>query len=325
MALLACVAALGPADVAAAAAPAAGDRAAAEALFDEARALVEAGDFAAGCPKFAASMKLYAATSTALNLARCHEHAGELVAARDAYHQALAHNGETRGARRRKGLEALANDGIAALAPRLPRLRVVVEGAPARLAVTRDGQPLPADALGQAQPVDPGSHEIHASAPGHQPVRRVVELAEGETETVTLQLAPIRPADPAAEPRGKPRRRAVPAWAWATGALGLGLAGASVYFLVDDLAAIDALKTHCRDVPGGTYCDPDYEFAADNARKNRDLGLFIGLGSAGLVAITAAVVGIVRASPAKQKPARRAAAGPWLAPGGGGLNIGGRF
>ena len=100
---------------------------------------------------------------------------------------------------------------------------------------------------------------------------------------------------------------------------------ASIYFLVDNRAAIDDLETHCRDVPGGTYCDPDYDFAADNARKNRDLGLFIGLGSAGLVAVTVAIVEIARSTAAKRRSERRATASPWFAPGAGGLGVVGRF
>lgn len=318
---LACVASIACADVALAG-PAADDAAAAEALFKEARALVEAGDFAAGCPKFAESLALHASASTALNIARCHEHDGKLASAYASYQQALEYNGETRGAQRRKGLEELARAGLAALEPRLPRLRVVIEGGPEGLAIVRDGEKVPASALGETLPVDPGKHEVQATAPGYAPGTYPVELAEGETKTVTVALKALPKEPPPSD--AEPRRGRVPAWAWATGAVGLGLVGASVYFLVDDLAAIDALRSNCREFDGGTYCDPGYDYAADNARKDRDLGLFIGLGSAGLIAITAAAVGIARGSSAKKKP-RKAAAAPWLAPGSAGLSLVGRF
>lgn len=305
-----------------AAAPAAGDRAAAEALFKEGRARIEAGDDAGGCPKFAESMALYPSTGTALNLAKCHERAGALTAARAAYQAALEHNDKTRDARRRRGFEALAREGLAALELRLPRLRLVVEDAPAGLAVTRDGEPVPDSALGEAVLIDPGPHEIKASAPGHRPVRRTIELAEGETETVILKLAPARveATDPT---RDAPRRQGAPAWAWATGGVGLGLVGASLYFLADRQAAIADLKAHCREVTGGTYCAPDYDFAADNARKNRDLGLFIGLGGVGLAAVTAAIVVIARSH--KRGARRGTTATPWLTPSAGGLAVAGRF
>ncbi|MCY0986573.1 hypothetical protein OV203_05550 [Nannocystis sp. ILAH1] len=314
-----CLADVGPA----AAAPASGDKAAAEALFKEGRARVEAGDDAGGCPKFVDSMALYPSTGTALNLAKCHERAGKLASAWAAYQAAIEHNEETRDARRRKGLEALAREGIAALEPRLPRLRVVVEDAPAEVVITRDGQPVQESELGEAVPIDPGQHEIGASAPGHQPLRRSVELVEGKTETVTLKLALVHVE--AADAKDRKKRGKVPAWAWATGGVGLGLMGASVYFLVDNRAAVADLKAHCQDVPGGTYCDPGYDFAADNARKNRDLGLFIGLGTVGLAAVTVAIVEIARSKAGKRRAARTATATPWLSPGAGGLGVVGRF
>ncbi|MDC0721492.1 hypothetical protein [Nannocystis bainbridge] len=301
------------------AAPAAGDRAAAEALFNEGRKLVEAGDDAGGCPKFESSMALFPSTGTALNLAQCHERAGKLASAYAAYQAALDYVDETRDARRRKGLEKLARDGQAALEPRLPRLQVDVKNAPAGLAVIRDGQPLAADALGKPVPTDPGPHQLDATAPGHQPLRREIELTEGKTETVELQLEPLHAEAPVE------KKRRVPAWAWATGGVGLGLMGASIYFLVDNRAAVADLKANCQDVPGGTFCDPNYDFAADNARKNRDLGLFIGLGSVGLVAVTVAIVEIARTSAGNRRAARKAMATPWLTPGAGGLSIVGRF
>lgn len=323
-----CIAGVGHVGAIAVAAPATGDPAAAEALFKEARALVEAGDFAAGCPKFAASMALHASASTAINLGKCHEQEGKLASAYSAYQKALTYNSETRGKQRRRGLEALANEGIGGLEPRLPRLRVVVEEAPAGLEITRDGEPVPASAWGEPVPADPGPHELRATAPGRVPEVRSVRLVEGETETVTLTLTPVSaPETRAQDPvRIGPRAGSVPAWAWATGAVGLGLAAGSVYFLVDDLAAIAALKRHCQDVPGGTYCDPGYDYASDNARKSRDLGLFIGLGSAGVMAMSAAIVGIVRSSSAaKKRPGGRAAARPWFSPGSAGLGIVGNF
>src|SRR6185369_16226618 len=52
------------------------DRVAAEALFQEARALLEKGDYAAGCPKFEQSLALNPSASTMLNIAKCQENNG---------------------------------------------------------------------------------------------------------------------------------------------------------------------------------------------------------------------------------------------------------
>lgn len=68
------------------------DPAAAEALFKAARALVEKGDYAAGCPKFEASLALNPSASTMLNIALCHEHDGKIASAWEAYNRALTLN-----------------------------------------------------------------------------------------------------------------------------------------------------------------------------------------------------------------------------------------
>jgi len=324
---IACSASIGLSASAARAQQPARDPAAAEALFKAARALVEKGDYAAGCPKFEASLALNPSASTMLNIARCHEHDGKIASAWEAYSRALTLNRETAGDKRRRGLEELANKGIAALEPRLPKLVVAVKGAPAGLEVTRDGKPLPAAALGEALPADPGPSEIRASAPGHKPETRTVTLEEGKTATVELALQ-AQAATPAAAagPSKKDDGGGVPTWAWISGAVGIGLSGAAVVFLVDDLAAIDALRENCREVPAGTYCNPGYDFAADNARKDRDFGLFVGLGGAGVIAIGAAIIGIATSGSADEPaPSDSAVALPWIAPGGAGATLRGSF
>ncbi|WP_437588357.1 PEGA domain-containing protein [Sorangium sp. So ce1000] len=304
------------------------DPVAAEALFKAARALVDKGDDAAGCPKFEASLALNPSASTQINIARCREREGKLATAWHDYQRALVLNRETAGEQRKRSLEEIANKAIAALEPRVPKLVIVVKGAPAGVEVQRDGTALPAAALGEPLPADPGPHEIRASAPGHEAETRAITLAEGETATVELTLRPAAAAS-AVNPPVKADEApggGTPTWAWISGAAGIALVGASVGFLIDDLSAISALREGCRDVPGGTYCDPGYDFASDNARKNRDFGLFVGLGGAGLAAMGAAVYGIVRSGSAKEPaPAPAAVALPWIAPSGAGASISGSF
>lgn len=307
---------------AALAAPTEADRAAAEALFKTARQLVGDGDYAAGCPKFEASFALFPSASTLLNIAKCHEHEGKLATAWKDYSQALALNRDTRGAERQQQLAAIAEEGMRALEPRLPRLRIVVTGAPPDVRVLRDKVQIPAPALGEALPVDPGQHEIRVSAPGRVTETRTVTLEEGKTVTVEIALKEAPKASPAAAEGG------VPTWVWVTGGAGLALTGASVYFLIDDLAAIDALRENCPTQGGVTTCAPGYDYESDNARKNRSLALFLGLGGAGAVALGAAVVGLVTA-PSSPAPASqtglRVRASPWVGPSGGGAAISGVF
>ena len=55
----------------------------AEHLFQEARVLVERGDYAAACPKLEASQKLEPAVGTQFNLADCYEHVGRTASAHE--------------------------------------------------------------------------------------------------------------------------------------------------------------------------------------------------------------------------------------------------
>jgi len=308
--------------------PKARDAAAAEELFAEARKLVEAGDYAAGCPKFEASLALYPSASTRLNIAACHEHQGKIATAIADYREALVLNRSTIGEERKKKLEVVAREGIRTLEPRLPRLRIVIAAQPSGLEVTRDGARLPLAVLGEALPIDPGLHGVSARAPGYRSETREVTLEEGKTTTVDLPLARLAPTSPnAVSDATQKEQGGVPTWVWISGGAGIALTGAAVYFLADDLSAISALRSNCTEVEAQTTCAQGYDFAADNARKNRGFALFLGLGSAGAAALGAAVVGLVRAPSmkAKRAPAVGLNASPWFGRGGGGVAIGGAF
>ena len=297
------------------------DPVAAEALFRVARQLVEAGDYASGCPKFEASLALYPSASTMLNIADCHEHEGKIATALEDYRQAVVLNRETIGEERKKKVAKIAQQGIGTLEPRVPKLRILIDGAPSGLKIVRDGKLLPAASLGEALPADPGRHEISVSAPGYRSETRSVILEEGKTATVAIPLV--------AEPTGAASAKAgVGSWVWVvTGGAGLALTGAGIYFLVDDLAAIDELRARCHTNEAGTFCEPKYDYAHDNARKDRGFGLFLGLGGAGVIATGFAVVGLAQALSAKApaSPAHAVAFIPWVAPGSAGAMISGAF
>lgn len=304
--------------------PARTDPVAAEALFKAGRDLLKQGDYAAGCPKFEASLALNPSASTMLNIARCHEHEGKVATAWHDYHRALVLNQETKGSERKRDLDDIASKGIAELEPRLPRLRIVLEQPPSGLKVTRDGKELPAGALGEALPADPGRHEITASAPGHKPVTRSVTLEEGKTETIELELE----RGGAAETPGEVEESGgAPAWAWVTGGVGLALIGGGIFFLVDDLSAISDLRAGCSTSWSGTSCAPGYDYASDNARKNRDFPLFLGLTGAGVVAVGIATYGILAAprGPRSEQARTGTAVIPWVGREGAGATITGSF
>jgi hypothetical protein len=302
---------------------------AAAALFHSGRELVEKGDWAAGCPKFEASLALYSSASTMLNIARCQEHDGKIASAWSTYKRALVVNRETPGEERRRALEDVAQKGIASLEPRLPKLRVVIAVAPEGLQVTRNGQYVPLAMLGTTIPVDPGEHRIVARAPGHRTEQRTVTVAEAKTERVEIAL--ILGDDGGDPEAGDGRARSggvvVPTWSLVVGAGGLALLTAGAAFRVDQALIEGRQHGICGgDVVQG--CPTTYVPDADNARKNRDFGLFVGLGGAGVIALGAAIIGaVVENVPSSPKASAEpeVTARAWVGPGGFGASLGGRF
>ncbi|MDI1448284.1 hypothetical protein [Polyangium sp. 6x1] len=294
---------------------------AALALFESARELVDNGDWAAGCAKFEASLMVYAAPSTMLNLAKCYEHDGKLATAWSAYKRSLVLNQETPGAERKSALDTIANEGITNIEPKLPRVKITIANAPVGLYITRNGQEMPAAMLGSAIPVDPGPQTIAVQAPGFRALRKSFTATEGKTEDITLKLEPER-GDAAAPGSGR-----IPAWAWVAAGGGVALGVAAAAFRIDQARVEGRQDALCKgDLERG--CPPlsQYDPTDDNATKKRDFALFVGLGAGGVIALGAAVTGFVLGS---RSPSRAATAGtvvvPWIGPNVAGAGIGGRF
>src|SRR5262249_41226110 len=138
------------------------DKATAEALFAEGRRLMAAGDYEAACPKLAASQKLDPGVGTMLNLADCHEKSGKTASAWVEFREVIS-SARAAGSKER---EQLARTRAAALEKKLARLTITVDGAGAKVQVTRDGVAIDHAAFGTAVPVDPGKHVVEATAPG---------------------------------------------------------------------------------------------------------------------------------------------------------------
>ncbi|WP_170229473.1 hypothetical protein [Polyangium fumosum] len=294
---------------------------AALALFESARELVEKGDWAAGCAKFEASLMVYAAPSTMLNLAKCYEHEGKLAKAWSAYKRSLVLNQETPGAERKSALETIAKEGITQIEPKLPRVKLTVVNPPPGLYITRNGQEVPAAMLGSVIPVDPGPQTIAVQAPGFRAIRTSFTATEGKTEQLSIKLEPER-SDGASQGGGR-----IPVWAWVAAGGGVALGVAAAGFRIDQARVEGKQEALCEgDLENG--CPPlsQYNPAEDNARKKRDFALFVGLGAGGVLALGAAVTGFVLG---QKSPSRGASAGPvvvpWIGPNIAGAAIGSRF
>jgi hypothetical protein len=321
-----CVAALGVLAFAAAVAlPARADHpvrdpAAAQQLFDRAKELQAAGDWPTACAKFQASMDLNPATGTLIRIARCREHEGKLARAWADYHAALALNRTLSGQtdQRREELRLLIEKELAALEPRLPKLRVVVPAAPPGLKLSRDDQPLPVAALGDELPVDPGRVEVVAEAPGYLTARREAVAIEGQVTVVEIALerapavvpAPIGPspavsppvapeAPPAAaqppppSPDGKKQRIA----GIAVGSVGVASLGAGAGLTALAFSAYAQSSRYC---PSGNQC---YQHGLDlrNDARGALAGAYAAFG-VGVAAVTVGAVLFAKAPRAASSP-----------------------
>ena len=171
----------------------------AEQLFNQARDLAKANQWAEACPKFEASLRYDPVLGTRLNLATCYERIGKLASAWGLYRESLELAKKAGDTKRADYALKQAN----AIEPRLPKLAIFLpSNPPAGFVVKRDDTPVDAGALGVALYVDPGAHTVTASAPGFETFSVSVTLVEGKTETFAIPSLVARPAAPATEPRG---------------------------------------------------------------------------------------------------------------------------
>jgi hypothetical protein len=183
----------------------ASDSAAAQALFDAAKKLMAAQQYAEACPKFEESLRLDPALGTLLNLAVCLETEGKLASAWSAFLDLAAKAAATA----QKARERIGRDRAAALAPRLPKIVVTAPHATPNVQITRDGIRVGPAQLGTEIPTDPGMHTFAASAVGMQPWFASVSVTEGRTSTIVVpELVPIV-GEPAPEPVHPPPARPV--------------------------------------------------------------------------------------------------------------------
>lgn len=273
------------------------DLAAAETLFREGRALIEAGQTSAACRKFEESYRLDSAPGTLLNTARCHQLEGKIATAWAEFHQVAAE------ARRdgREDREKIATEAIQELEPRLPKLTIEVpsETRVEGLEITRNGSKLGRAAWGTATPVDPGTVIIEASAPGFKPWKHQIDIPEAgkaQVSVPSLEKAPEapKPPPPAAtapvEPQRPPPDPGSPTEQTAglvIGGLGIIGIGVGSYFGVQAIGKRSDSDDNCPTINGEEYCNADGVASNQDAQDAaRFANLGIGLGVVALLAGT---------------------------------------
>jgi len=192
-------------------------------LFKQGRDLARANQWAEACTKFEASLRYDAALGTRLNLATCYEKIGRLTSAWGLFN-------ESADLARQVGntvWREYALKQIAALQPRLPKLTIAgPANPPPGFAVTRDGVAVGLGVLGTELYVDPGAHEVMASAPGFEQFKTTITVGESQSESVVIrELTPSRPhpPEPSQSPPEVPLVRAEPGRTRTL--VGIGLAG----------------------------------------------------------------------------------------------------
>jgi hypothetical protein len=306
------------------------DPAAAEALYLSGRKLVAEGNWAEGCEKFRASMELNPAASTLINIAKCSEHEGKLTQAVVEYRRASQLNQDTLGEERKRNLEQVLKESIGALEPRLARVQLVVASRPNGIEIKRDGLTLPIATIGETMPLDPGEHMFVMTAPRFRKQERKVVLKEGESQTIDLPLVADEKSagvvSPPVDKRTVPDKPCggVPVWAFVVGGVGLAALGGAIYFKLEQADAEKALIEHC-----GVQleCDPNdsYDPAADNVRKNRSFGLFVGLGAVGAAGIGTAILGFAQSGRSAKPKKQSVFVLPYVGRGDGGVMMRGAF
>ncbi len=209
---------------------------AAELAFQQGREQLDAGEFAAACASFEASIKDDPnAPGTLLNLGLCNERLGKTATALAWFRKAQFRSAET-------GMteyEEAAKTNTFSLAVRVPTLKITfAHPPPPGGAVFLDGHQLSELDLARVE-VDPNvPHTVELRAEGKPPIKSEITLKDGEANTVVIAVpAPPTPVTTVVEiDRGRTRR----ILAYALVGAGLGMWGGSLAVTLDAKADRDA-------------------------------------------------------------------------------------
>ena len=246
------------------------------------------------------------------SLARAQQRLGHLVEAREAalavQRLAVAPDETGRSKQARADADAIA----AQVAPRIPHVKLVVQGVGQHHSATvkLDGAVVPEAALTVARQTNPGDHQATLDTDDGRHAEAAVTLAEGDTKEVSLvapaptePVAPPAPAvalPPAAAPAELAPSTGAPAPApqsthispvvWVgviVGGVGLVTGGITGALAVNE-ASIVSSKCHGTGTDGKTVCLPPYTGDLDRGNTYATVSTiaFIGVGVGAALAVT---------------------------------------
>lgn len=174
------------------------DVARAAVLSREAESLLASGKVDEACAKYDESARLDRRGASVLDLALCREKQGRTGSAYVLYEEA-----------EKKAVEEKRNDRLATarqkknvLFAKVPRATVNVKDAPDGLVVMVGAVTVPSSQYGKPYPVDPGDHEVVATAPGRAEHRQKVTMGIGQRKAIFIPaLAPAAGAAAAPPPK----------------------------------------------------------------------------------------------------------------------------
>lgn len=228
------------------------NKAAAEALYEEGKTLMNKGKFLAAAEKFQASNRLDSGIGTIMYMADAFEKAGKVASAWANWREAEALANQAKQTARAETAKQRAD----ALEPRLTKVLIQVDKNALLdgFRLKRGKTKVTKDLFGVATPVDAGRYEVVAQAPGYLPWKGSVAVKK-EGTTITLRV-PLLKVDPdaakakaskanATPDTGSPSNLAYKATAISLGGLGAIGVGLGTFFAVQAKSEFDEANTRC--------------------------------------------------------------------------------
>jgi hypothetical protein len=190
-----------------------------------------------------------------LLIARAQTKLGHLVEAQEAYIKIQRDRLAPNAPRAFVDAQAAANDEQAALAPRVPTLKVTLDGDATGAQITLDGAPFPAALVGLASPINPGSHTLEARSPTAAAEPFTVAVSEGAKQTVNLTMRPVA-AEPIAEQTPPEPATVQPSSSGHAGLRTAGWIGVGVGVAGLAVGVVMVLKNHTDRNDANALCGP---------------------------------------------------------------------
>lgn len=261
------------------------DKAVAETLFREGRALMNDGKVDDACPKLEGSYRVDPKTGTLTNLAACHEMQGKTASAWAEFSEAAAQASNAH----RGGLEEFARTRASALATKLSRLSVRLTDPDPKTEVTIDGHRIVVEALGTPIPLDPGVHKVVAKlgdatwsgeatiAVGPASADLTIPKLEAAAPAPVLEApvaVPPQPERPASSTTSGHGREIATYGALGVGAVGIGVGTVFGLMTLSKKSDADAL---CHGSSCSSQHGVDLEEQARSTATISTIGLGVGL------------------------------------------------